>query len=182
MKFMEEIVKRLQKGDRKAQKQIYDKYSGLFYAICLRYASNTDEAWDLLQEGFIRIFFNIKSFKGKGSFEGWMKRIVINNAINHYYKDKKYRYHEDIDENYEIKSEDRLFDDADFTYEELLEIIRQLPSGYRTIFNLYAIEGYKHKEIAKILGISESTSKSQYHRAKKILQKILKDIKKKRNG
>lgn len=173
----EKLVNRLKKRDRSAQKYLYDTYSGLFYSMSLRYASNTDEAQDILQEGFVKIFKYVKQFSGKGSFEGWMKRIIVNNAINYYHKSLKYRYHDDVNESYDIKSEDSFYDEASFTYEELLKLINELPIGYRTIFNMYAIEGYKHKEIAEMLNISENTSKSQYHRAKKILQDQLNKIK-----
>ncbi len=172
-----ELVKRLKKKDKKAQKILFDKYSALFYAMSLRYAYSSDEAQDIMQEGFLRIFRNIKQFSGKGSFEGWMKRIIINNAINYYHKYYKYRYHDDVSESVKIETNDKLYDENDFTYEELLSLINDLPPGYKTIFNLYAVEGFKHKEIAKMLKISENTSKSQYHRAKKILQDKLEKIK-----
>ncbi len=176
------LIERLKKKDKKAQKILYDRYSSLFYGICLRYATNNDEAGDIMQEGFIKIFMNIKQYSGKGSFEGWLKRIIINNAINYYHKYYKYRYHEDISMSVNIESGDKFYNESDFNYDELLSIINELPLGYRTIFNLYAIEGYKHKEIAKMLKISENTSKSQYHRAKKILQTKLTEIKLRRNG
>ncbi len=176
-----ELINRLKKKDRQAQKYLFDKYSGLFYAMCKRYASNSDEANDILQEGFIKIYFNIDKFSGKGSFEGWLKRIIINNAINYYHKYLKYRYHDDVAENNYLESNDNFYDEKTFTYDELLKIINELPVGYRTIFNLYAIEGYKHKEIAELLKISENTSKSQYHRAKKILQEKLTQLKKQRD-
>lgn len=179
---MEELISRLKRADRQAQKELYDKYSGLFYVICLRYSANSDEAKDILQEGFLKIFLNIKQYNGKGSFEGWMKRIIINNAINSYHKELKRRYAVDIDDLYNLEGDNYEIDKADFSYEELLELIQKLPKGYRTVFNLFAIEGYKHKEIAEMLNISESTSKSQYHRAKKILQTWLTKIKKQRNA
>ncbi len=175
------LIERLKKRDKKAQKYLFDKYSGLFFAMSIRYADNYDDAKDILQEGFIKIFLNIDKYSGTGSFEGWMKRIIINNAINHYHKEIKHRYHDDISESFDLHSDEKFYEDKDFTYDELLKIINELPTGYRTIFNLYAIEGYKHKEIAEILNISESTSKSQYHRAKKILQIKLEEIKIKKN-
>ena len=179
-----EIVERLKRGDRKAQKFIFDRYSSLFLGVAIRYAGSKEAAEDILQEAFLKIFTNIKSFKGTGSFEGWMRRIVINTAIIHYHKETKHKFHKDFDEIQEIDIEGDVsyeIDNAEFTMEELLEVIKSLPKGYRTIFNLYAIEGYKHKEIAKMLGIDESTSKSQYHRAKKLLQKKLNALKKMKN-
>jgi RNA polymerase sigma-70 factor (ECF subfamily) len=175
------LVERLRKKDREAQKYVYEKYSKIFYGLCLRYAYNAQEADDMLQEGFLKIFLKISQYSGTGSFEGWMKRIIINNAINFYHKYYKYRYHDNISESYDLESDDNFYDDADFTYDELLGIINELPAGYKIVFNLFAIEGYKHKEISKMLGISENTSKSQYHRAKKILQNKLKLLKKHRN-
>jgi len=176
-----ELLNRLIKKDRRAQKILFDKYSALFYTICLRYASSSDDAQDMLQEGFIKIFTHIKQFSEKGSFEGWMKRIIINNSINYYHKTYKFRYHDDVNESYELETDESLYDENDFTYEELIKMINELPIGYKTIFNLYAIEGFKHKEIAEMLNISENTSKSQYHRAKKILQDKIEAIKIHRN-
>jgi len=176
-----DLVKRLKKKDKRAQKNLFDRYSALFYSMCLRYASNSDDAKDILQEGFVKIFRYINQFSGKGSFEGWMKRIIVNNAINHYQKYLKYRYHDDVHESYSIEADDHFYKESSFTYEELIKLINELPVGYRTIFNLYAIEGYKHKEIAEMLKINESTSKSQYHRAKKILQQKLEKLKKYRD-
>lgn len=171
-----ELINRLLKKDRAAQKILFEKYSALFYGICLRYAYTNDEADDILQEGFLKIFFNIRKFSGFGSFEGWMKRIIVNNAINYYHKFYKYRYHTDVTEIQTTQSDDKLFDENDFSYDELLKIIKELPPGYKQVFNLYAIEGFKHKEIAEALQISENTSKSQYHRAKKILQEKIEQI------
>lgn len=176
------LIERLKRKDKKAQKLLYDQYSSLFFGICIRYATNNDEAGDIMQEGFIKIFMNINQYSGAGSFEGWMKRIIVNNAINYYHKYYKYRYHDDVSSAIKIESDDKFYNESEFSYEELLDVIAELPIGYKTIFNLYAIDGYKHKEIAKILKISENTSKSQYHRAKKILQTRLLEIKHKRDN
>ena len=171
-----ELIKRLIRKDRVAQKFLFDKYSTLFYGICIRYSYTNTEAEDVLQEGFMKIFSNIKKFSGLGSFEGWMKRIIVNNSINYYHKYYKYRYHSDVSEIYDTKTADNLFDENDFSYEEILQEINTLPPGYKQVFNLYAIEGYKHKEIAKLMKINVNTSKSQYHRAKKALQEKLESI------
>jgi len=173
-----ELIQRLLKNEKTAQKYLYNKYSSLFYGICIRYTTNTDEACDILQEGFLKILTHINKYSGTGSFEGWMKRIIVNNAINNYHKNLKYRYHSDISEIKDIIEDETNLDEINYSYEELLKIIQVLPDGYRTIFNLYAIEGYKHKEIAEMLKISENTSKSQYHRAKKILQDKLVELSK----
>ena len=171
-----ELIRRIIDKDKEAQKFLYEKYSGLFYGICLRYSYTNAEADDILQEGFLRIFLNIKKYSGIGSFEGWMKRIIVNNSINYYHKYYKYRHHSDISEIYDTKTTDKVFDDTDFSYKDLLKVINELSPGYKQVFNLYAIEGYKHKEIAKLLKINENTSKSQFHRAKKSLQAKLEKI------
>ncbi|GAB4281305.1 MAG: sigma-70 family RNA polymerase sigma factor [Marinilabiliales bacterium] len=168
----EQIIEGCRKNDRKAQKVLYDRYASLFLGICLRYAQSRQEAEDILQDGFVKIFFRIKQFKGQGSFEGWMKRIIINTAISNYRSNLKHYYKQDIQE-VPDSSHNINVPDCDFTKEELLEVIQELSPGYRIVFNLFAIEGYKHKEIAKMLNIDITTSKSQYSRAKKILQKKL---------
>ena len=168
-----EILAGCMKGRPAAQQQLFDKYSRLLLGICNRYAQNIEEAEDVLQEGFVKIFLNIKDFKGEGSLLAWMRRIMINTAITHYHKMLKHRYHDDLDEIRETSLEEHSWDEADFTADELLKVIRQMPEGYRMVFNLYAVEGYKHREIAEILGIDENTSKSQYSRARRWLQEKL---------
>jgi len=165
------------KGKQSAQWELYTRYSRLLLAICNRYAKDLDEAEDILQEGFVKIFLNIKEFKGDGSIVAWMRRIMINTAITHYHKMKKHRYHDDLDEVKETKFDDYLWDEAEFTRDELYNIIHRMPAGYRMVFNLYAVEGYKHREIAEIMGIDENTSKSQYSRARRWLQERLIKIK-----
>jgi len=174
---MEEIqlIKKCKKNNRKAQKYLYDTYSPVLFGICIRYSDNTNDAEDILQEGFIKIFSYINNFAGKGSFEGWMKRIMVNTAITFYHKNLKHKYHSDIGDVQEVNFKYSNFYESDFTQEELLNIIKKIPKGYKTVFNMYAIEGYKHKEIAEILGIDVNTSKSQYHRAKKAIQEKLKN-------
>ena len=161
--------------NRIVQKILYDMYAPKFYTICLRYVNNKVEADDILQEGFLKIFNNISSFSKENSFEGWMRKIIINTALSYYKKNKKF-YNQVSVEN--IENETFLFEEFDFTQEELLGIIQSLPSGYRTTFNLFAIDGYKHKEIANMLKIDESTSKSQFFRARKTIQQKLKELSK----
>jgi RNA polymerase sigma factor (sigma-70 family) len=161
------------KGRAAAQRELYEKYSGLLLGICIRYASSLEEAEDILQEGFVKIFLNIGHFKGEGSLIAWMRRIMINTAITAYHRNLKHRYHDDINEVRETTIEDAAFSESDFTAEELMKVIQQMPDGYRMVFNLYAIEGYKHREIAEIMGIDENTSKSQYSRARRWLQERL---------
>ncbi|MFO7868906.1 MAG: RNA polymerase sigma factor [Bacteroidales bacterium] len=155
------------------QKILYDRYAAKFYAICLRYVHDKAEADDILQDGFLKIFNNISQFSQTHSFQGWMRRIIVNTAITHYKKNQKYYYQKEIDDIKETDIEDFNVLDCEFTHEELLETIQSIAEGYRLIFNLYAIEGYKHKEIAEMLEIDEATSKSQFHRARKIIQKKL---------
>jgi len=171
-----ELIQCCIKQDRSAQKLIYKTYAPVLLGMCMRYVVDRSEAEDILQEGFVKVFTHISSFTGVGSFEGWLKKIMINTAITYYHKNLKRRYHYDIEEMYDLQSEEVEFGDADYTHEELLKVIADLPDGYRMVFNLYAIEGYKHKEIAEMMGIDINTSKSQFSRARKLLQKKLEEI------
>lgn len=155
-----------------AQELLYNRYAPNMYGICLRFAKNAMEADDILQESFIKIFRNLESFQFKGSFEGWIRRTIINTAINYIKKNLKHQYHDDVDEVRTIEGnlESGL---EKLSVEELLTLIRELPTGYSTVFNLYVIEGYSHREIAEQLGVSENTSKSQLARARQALQKKL---------
>ena len=172
------LIQKCQAKNRKAQKYLYDKYSQILLGICIRYSNTFSEAEDILQEGFIKIFININKYSGKGSFEGWLKRIIVNTSITYYHRNLKHKYHHDITDIQEIRIENYQYGQAEFTQDELLDVIKQLPDGYRMVFNLYAIEGYKHKEIAEQLGIDINTSKSQYHRARKLIQTKLIELKK----
>ena len=168
-----EILTGCIKGKQAAQRELFEKYSRLLLGVCNRYAQSIEEAEDIMQEGFVKIFINIKEFKGDGSLIAWMRRIMINTAITHYHKMRKHRYHDDLDEVSESRFEERTWGEAEFTKEELLNVIQRMPDGYRVVFNLYAVEGYKHREIAEILKIDENTSKSQYSRARRWLQERL---------
>ncbi len=164
-----ELVESCARNDRKAQGEMYDLFAGKMYVLCLRYALSQQEAEDVLQESFIKVFKNIKKFRGDSRLGYWIKRIVINTALNHR-RNKLYMYPMvDVYDMHQNVDYDKVF--SDYGYEELLSMISELPSGCRIIFNLYAIDGYSHKEIAKKLGISEGTSKSQHSRAKMLLQK-----------
>jgi RNA polymerase sigma-70 factor (ECF subfamily) len=173
MSSEQDILAGCLKGKQSAQRKLYEQYSRLMLGVCYRYAVSLEEAEDILQEGFVKIFLNIKEFKGEGSLMAWMRRIMINTAITHFHKTRKHRYHDDLNEVQETRLEEKSWSDADFTKEELYEVIRRMPDGYRVVFNLYAVEGYKHREIAEILGIDENTSKSQYSRARRWLQERL---------
>ena len=178
MHNLEDIIRKCKKGDKKSQKQLYEIYSPVLYGICLRYAKTEAEAQDMLQEGFIKILTKISHYTGQGSFEGWMRRIIVNTSITAYHKNKKHNQNYDITniQEVEIKGSNHYSDD--YTTEELLNVIKTLPPGYKMVFNMYAIEGYRHKEIAEKLEINENTSKSQYSRAKKLIQKKLKELSK----
>jgi len=170
----EQLIERCKKQDKTAQKILYDKYAALMFGICVRYVFERSEAEDILQEGFVKIFSYVKKFEGRGSFEGWMKRIMVNTAITHYHKNSKHnKHHYDIVDVKETSFEKKTYKESDYTLDELNKIIQSLPEGYKIVFSLYAIEGYKHKEIAKFLKIDINTSKSQYSRAKKMIRKKL---------
>lgn len=171
-KLIEECIA----GNRKAQKQLYTQYNALFFTICLRYTQTREEAEDILITGFTSIFEALSMYKYQGSFEGWMKRIIINTAIDHYRTNRKHLLDVEI-ENIENLSNGNTEIYQKLEAKEILKKIQMMPEGYKQIFNLYAIEGYKHIEIAKLLQISESTSKSQYAKAKKWLQIHLEDNK-----
>jgi RNA polymerase sigma-70 factor (ECF subfamily) len=167
----EALIERCLQQDSAAQKTLYETYANRMYAICMRYADNPDTAKDLLQEGFIRVFKAMPGFRKEGSFEGWMKRIFVNNCIEYYRSKRSQPWFSDVDEAAGIQADDHTL--SNFGVEELLGLIRQLPDGYRTVFNMYAIEGYAHKEIADQLGISESTSKTQLLKARLMLQRLI---------
>ena len=164
----DELVKRCVRKEAKAQKLLYDTYHGTLLGICMRYAKNKTEAEDILQTGMIRIFKHIGSYSGKGSFEGWMKRIIINVSIDNFRKSNRFYYHHNFDQQ-NGESYLRLEIPDDLELSDLLKLIQELPPGYRIVFNLYVIEGYSHKEIGEKLGISENTSKSQLLKARRTL-------------
>lgn len=170
-KTEEKLIAACRKGDATAQRDIYDKYSSLMFAVCRRYIEQLDAAEDILICGFTKAFQKIDQFKGEGSFEGWLRRIMVNEALSHI------RKHKSMFLEVEIEKAEREPDYGmmanQLEVEDLQKLIDQLPVGYRTVFNLYAIEGYAHKEIAQQLKISENTSKSQLSRARTHLQKLL---------
>ncbi|MCB0760624.1 MAG: RNA polymerase sigma factor [Flavobacteriales bacterium] len=173
MAELREIIEGCKRKDRRYQDELYRKYSAMLFGLCLRYTKSREEAEDVLQEGLVKIYKSIGSYSMSNSFEGWMRRIVINTAITHYRKNLKHAYHEDITEmsHNSVSTPDDFSNE--FSREELLNVINKLPDGYRIVFNMYVVEGYKHKEISEILGIDINTSKSQLSRAKKYLQREL---------
>ena len=158
-------------GNRRDQELLYRRYAAKLYAVCLQYSGNDEEARDILQEGFIKIFENLVHYMYEGSFDGWVRRIVVNTALEKYRsKHNLYRI-DDIDQIPEQNAEPDNEDYAGLGARDLMEIIRELPPRYRIVFNLFAIEGYSHKEISGMMSISEGTSKSNLSRARVILQR-----------
>lgn len=154
--------------ESKAQKELFDLFAPKMYTICLRYAQDGDEAKDMLQEGFIRVFGNLESFGHRGSFEGWVKRIFINTSIEFYRRNRKNQITDSLDDVADIAIDSHTI--SALKAADLLKLVATLPKGYRTVFNLFVIEGFSHEEIARSLGISENTSKSQLHKARLYLQ------------
>ncbi|RYY52381.1 MAG: sigma-70 family RNA polymerase sigma factor [Chitinophagaceae bacterium] len=156
------------------QEELYRRFSPRMYGVCLRYAGNAEEAEDILQEGFIKVYKKLSSFRSEGSFEGWVRRIFVNTAIEHF---RRKKYLQPVTEKEESTIEGNYLSVLDDLAErDILELVRQLSPGYRTVFNMYVVEGYTHKEIGEIMGISEGTSKSQLSRAKVILQEMVKQF------
>lgn len=157
--------------NRKAQALLYSHFSKKMFAVCMRYAHTTLEAEDILQNGFIKVFSKQHLYDGKGSLEGWIRRVMVNTAIETFRKNQG-KYNESIEDNDHLHPASDIGTDQT-GYKDLLLLVQQLPPGYRTVFNLYAIEGYSHKEIAVLLDISEGASKSQLSRARQWLQQRL---------
>ncbi len=168
----EQIVKGCIDKNAIAQRNLYDKFARKMMGVCLRYCDSTEEAEDVVQNGFISVFENIESFKGTGSLEGWVRKIMVNTALTNIRKNKKLKQNIELD-SVEFMLPSNTYINDSFAAKDLLKIIQTLPVGFKTVFNLYAIEGYSHKEIGEMLNISEGTSKSQYSRAKAHLQKII---------
>jgi RNA polymerase sigma factor (sigma-70 family) len=162
------LVVALQQGDARAHKAAYEKYAGRMMAVCLRYVANRDDAEEVLIDGFMRVFERITQFRNEGSFEGWIRRVMVTESLMFLRKNKAWRQELPLDD---VGVEhDYNWAESSIDTEALVRLIAQLPDGYRTVFNLYAIEGYSHAEIAELIGISEGTSKSQLSRARALLQ------------
>lgn len=167
---LDELIIQCKKQDAKAQGELYKRYSGILFSICLRYSPNYADAEDSLQDAFLTIFKKVEQFKDRGSFEGWMKRITVNTVLQKYRKQRVF----------DIAREDQIADEVDLTIEDegipldfLLKIIQELPDRYRLVFTMYVMDDYSHKEIAELLGISDGTSKSNLARGRMILKKRL---------
>jgi RNA polymerase sigma factor (sigma-70 family) len=171
-----ELISGCTKGDVKCQRMLFDQYAGILMTICLRYSSNQQEAEDMLQEAFIRVFEYIGQFKFQGSLEGWLKRITVNSSLKLLQR-KKIHFTEVREEHQTVQSIDA---DAlsNMSQDELLELISKLPDGYRIVFNLYAMEGYGHDEIAEMLNIKTATSRSQLSKARGLLREQIKSLQK----
>ena len=167
----QEMIEGCKKGDRHAQKLLYDRFSGKMFAVCCRYVKDQMEAEDVLVTAFTKILDRIGQYKGDGSFEGWIRRVIVNESLSYLRRNKSMYLETDIDAADLEPNYERL--ESQLEAEDLLKLISELPSGYRIVFNLYEIDGYSHKEIGNQLGINESTSKSQLSRARSLLQKRL---------
>jgi len=165
-------------GKRKAQNELYSRFAPALFGICLRYACNRSEAQDMLQEGFIKVFSSLSTFQNKGSLEGWIKRVVVNNALNYLRAKAKLQFTSDLSEIENLADNIPEIDETAPPPDSntMLGLIQQLPEGYRMVFNLYVMEDYSHKEIAEIAGISENTSKTQLMRARNLLQKKINEL------
>lgn len=168
----EALLKGCLNNDPSAQRELYNRYSAKMLAVCYRYAHNREDAEDMLQEGFIKVFLQIHTFENRGAFEGWIRRIIVHTCINILKKNKKFNESVDIIHAHSLHvREDSV--SSIVQAKQVVECIRMLPIGYRTVLNLYAVEGFSHREIAGMLEIEESTSRSQYTRAKTMLEEIL---------
>lgn len=168
-----QIIEGCVAGNRHFQEMLYHHFASKMMGVCMRYSNNYHTAEDILQEGFIKVFTYIEKYRGEGSFEGWIRRIFVNTAIEHYRKNSKMFATDDL----QSLESNIINDDAvsNLSAKDLVAYIQQMSPGYRTVFNMYVVEGYSHKEIAQMLGISEGTSKSQLARARVILQKLITD-------
>ena len=168
-----ELIEGCLKGDPQAQRELYEQYQVPLFRLCLRYGSSREEAEDMLQDGFLKVFSDLGQYRGEGALGGWIRRVVLNVVLQHLRRQKHLPVTTEIEAVAELAddSAEQLF--SQLRAKALVALIQQLPPGYRTVFNLYVIEGYAHQEIAEMLGISENTSKSQLSKAKAMLRRVL---------
>ena len=167
-----ELIQGCLESSLKHQRELYHRYAPKMMGVCMRYAGSEEEAEDMLQEGFLTVFRKIETYAGTGELGAWIRRVMVNTALMYLRKMKKFQVHVEIEEvDFFLESNESLF--SGIAAGELMQMIQQLPAGYRTVFNLYAIEGYNHREIGEQLGISSGTSKSQYSRAREMLRKMI---------
>lgn len=168
----QELVKQCMEGKREAQLALFNQHAGKMLTICRRYFDNIEEAEDVLQEGFIKVFERLHQWQGSGPLGGWIRTVMINTALTQLRSNKKWQNNTAIDDAISLSSDDANALES-MSAEEILQLIQEMPSGYRTVFNLFVIEGYGHKEIGELLGISENTSKTQFLKSKEWLKKAL---------
>ena len=168
----QELVKQCMEGKREAQQALFKLYAGKMLTVCRRYFDNIEEAEDVLQEGFIKVFERLHQWQGTGPLGGWIRTVMVNTALTHLRSTKKWQNTTEIDDAIQLTNDDANALES-MSANDILHLIAQMPSGYRTVFNLFVIEGYGHKEIGEMLGISESTSKTQFLKSKEWLKKAL---------
>lgn len=169
------LVKSCIEGDQRAQRKLFEMYAPKMMGVCLRYTKDVARAEDVMQDGFIKVFTKLTKYSGNGSLEGWVRRIMVNTALDHLRKENKFNANVSLDDvEYKVEFDGQIL--SSLMEEDLLKLIREMPDGYRTVFNMFAIEGFSHKEIAKELEISENTSKSQHSRAKAFLRNKVEEL------
>lgn len=167
------LLERCKREERPAQTTLYNMFASKVYSTALRYADSREAALDIAQESWVKVFRHLNKFKEFNSFEGWVRRITVNTAITHYRRNLKHRYHDDVTEAIATPADFEAARQADFTMEELQRAMDALPKGYRTVIQLYLVDGFSHKEISEMLEVDINTSKSQLSRGRKQLQAIL---------
>lgn len=169
------LAKNCIEGDQLAQRKLFEMYAPKMMGVCLRYTKDVEQAEDVLQDGFVKVFTKLDKYTGEGSLEGWVRRIMVNTALDHIRKNQKFNANVAMDDvEYKVESDSDAL--SSLMEEDLLKLIQEMPDGYRTVFNMFAIEGYSHKEIGEQLGVSENTSKSQYSRAKAYLRMKVEEL------
>lgn len=169
------LVKKCVDGDQRAQRMLFERFAPKMLGVCMRYSKNSEQAEDVLQDGFVKVFTKLSYYKGDGSLEGWIRRIVVNTALDQIRKNAKFQDNVALDDvDYKLELKGNVLENL--AAEDLLVLINEMPAGYKVVFNMFAIEGYSHKEIAQELNVSENTSKSQYSRARAYLKKKLEDL------
>lgn len=168
----EELLSLSMRGDRKSQEKLYRQFYGFAMSVCVRYTKNREEAVEIVNDGFMKVFTKGDQFDSKYPFKAWFRRIIVNTALDFYRSQQKYYYHENIEEAYEVSSQDSS-PLSQLNHEELIELIQKLPTGYKMVFNLFVIDGFSHEEISNQLGISVGTSKSNLSRGREMLRKMI---------
>lgn len=172
----QQLIDECKKGNRLAQKELYDKYARKMMGVCLRYVSDRETARDLLQDGFVKVFTSLDTYTGSGVFDAWIRKIFVNGALEYLRRGDVLREASDWDSITEPVESFSASAVSELSAAELMKLVQELPAGFRAVFNLFAIEGYSHREIAEMMNITESTSRSQYTRARQLLQKRVKEL------